>query len=117
VKAPYLTWGDRLLVVLAVCALGMLIGYLYQPKTTATHIDVLHGSELLYRLSLSDDQLIAVQGSIGESVIEIHQGRARFIEAPCRQQICIHNGWVSHSGSLAACLPNRIAIRLTTLND
>lgn len=110
----FFTWGDRLLVLTAVCALGVIIGYLYQPKTAATHIDILHGSELLHRLPLTDDRLIKVEGNIGESVIEISQGRARFVEAPCRQQICIHNGWSSHSGSLAACLPNRIAIRLTT---
>jgi hypothetical protein len=113
-KQAFFTLGDRILIVLAVCLLGVIIGYLYQPKTAATHIEILHGSQLLHRLPLSDDKLLAVNGNIGESLIEISQGRARFVEAPCRQQICIHNGWLSHSGSLAACLPNRIALRLST---
>lgn len=116
-KTAFLTLGDKLFIVLAIAALGAIIGMLYQPKQQATHVDILHGSELVHRLDLSTDQSITVDGDIGESVIEISQGQARFIHAPCRQQVCIHNGWLGHQGGLAACLPNRVAIRLHAPND
>lgn len=110
----FLTVGDKLLIVVALLALGAIVGQLYQPKVAATHVDILHGSKLLHHLPLNGEQTISVQGHIGESVIEISQGRVRFIQAPCRQQVCIHAGWLRHRGGLAACLPNRIAIRMAT---
>lgn len=62
--------------------------------------------------SLSEERVITVAGKIGSSLIEIKQGKARFIHSSCRNQFCVFHGWLTVSGDTAACLPNRISIRL-----
>ncbi len=61
---------------------------------------------------LHTDKIISVQGSLGSSMIEIKQGKARFIHSSCRNQFCVFHGWLSIVGDSTACLPNRISIRL-----
>lgn len=62
--------------------------------------------------SLSKAQIINIDGHIGSSLIEIKQGRARFIQSSCRNQLCVFHGWLSVTGDTTACLPNRISISL-----
>lgn len=62
--------------------------------------------------SLSEAQTIRVEGKIGSSLIEIKQGKARFIHSSCRNQFCVFHGWLSVAGDSTACLPNRISISL-----
>ena len=61
---------------------------------------------------LSKAQIISIDGHIGTTLIEIKQGRARFIHSSCRNQFCVFHGWLSVAGDTTACLPNRISISL-----
>ena len=68
--------------------------------------------------SLNQDKIINVEGQIGPSLIEIKQGKARFIHSSCRNQFCVFHGWLSVAGDATACLPNRISISLKgEIND
>ena len=62
--------------------------------------------------SLEEERLITIEGAIGDSIIEIRQGKARFIHSSCRNQFCVFHGWLTIAGDTSACLPNRISIRL-----
>ena len=68
--------------------------------------------------SLNEDKTIQLEGKIGSSLIEIKQGKARFIHSSCRNQLCVFHGWLSVAGDSTACLPNRISISLKgTISD
>lgn len=68
--------------------------------------------------SLNKNQIINIKGHLGPSLIEIKQGKARFIHSSCRNQFCVFHGWLTVTGDTTACLPNRISISLKgTLND
>lgn len=62
--------------------------------------------------SLDTDRVIKIEGTIGDSLIEIKQGKARFTHSPCRNKFCLFHGWLSTAGDTTACLPNRISISL-----
>ena len=62
--------------------------------------------------SLKTNQIIDIKGHIGQSLIEIKQGKARFIHSACRNQFCVFHGWLSTPGDTTACLPNRVSITL-----
>lgn len=64
------------------------------------------------KLALADDQTIVLHGKLGDSVIEINDGQVRFIQSPCRHQICVQSGWISQSGEVLACLPNEVALHV-----
>ncbi len=60
--------------------------------------------------SLRETRTLTIAGPLGESVIEIRDGAARFIASPCRGKHCIHAGWQRDGGDVTACLPNRITL-------
>ncbi|MDQ3796482.1 MAG: NusG domain II-containing protein [Pseudomonadota bacterium] len=62
---------------------------------------------------LSRDRRIAVHGRLGDSVIEIRSGRARFIASPCSGKVCIHAGWINRAGATTACVPNGVIVSVT----
>lgn len=97
-------------VVLAGAALVVLLAVVQWQPGRQAHTLVIHGEEGRVTRPLDRDGRERVAGPLGESVIEVVSGRARFIEAPCRNRVCIQTGWVEHDGELAACLPNRVTI-------
>jgi hypothetical protein len=63
-------------------------------------------------LPLYPDQELHIQGALGESVIRIEQGRARFVASACTNKVCIQRGWIDAAGQTSACLPNRVSIQV-----
>ena len=57
---------------------------------------------------LSEDREVHVRGPVGESVIQITEGKAAFIHSDCDDNLCVHMGQISESGEWAACLPNEV---------
>lgn len=45
-------------------------------------------------------------------VFRIKDGRAAFINSDCPDQVCVHTGFIGEAGQFAACLPNRVALRI-----
>jgi len=62
--------------------------------------------QLIY--PLSQDRSITLEGPVGESVILIDHGKARFESSDCDDDLCVQMGEIHSSGEWAACLPNRI---------
>jgi len=107
-----MTRGDTLAIAVAAVLVGMLYARYWQPSVAADSFEVRSGGELLGRYSLANNQLLPIHGRIGESLLEVKDRRVRFRSAPCRNQVCVHSGWLAHGGDVAACLPNRVSIRL-----
>ncbi len=79
------------------------------PQGSELEIEV--SGELRYAFPLSLDRTVEVEGPLGMTVVEVKGGRARIKESPCRNSICMHQGWIG-SGAVV-CLPNRVMIRVT----
>lgn len=108
-----MTVADRVIMVLAVTLLGWLYGHYWggagQPGAAVL---IYADSAAPRRADLSQDQNLTVRGRLGNSVLEIHEGRIRFIASPCANKACIHHGWLGRAGEFAACLPNRVSIQV-----
>lgn len=63
-------------------------------------------------LPLYPDQELRIAGALGDSLIRIEQGRARFVASACRNKVCIQRGWIGEAGETSACLPNRVSIQV-----
>ena len=69
------------------------------------------GQDYLYQLD--SPRTIEFTGPIGRTEVEIDElGRARISYSDCRDKICVEAGWLEKSGDWAACLPNRVMIRM-----
>ncbi|HEY0974213.1 MAG TPA: NusG domain II-containing protein [Solimonas sp.] len=107
-----MTRGDAVAIALAAALIGALYAQHWQPAVDAGTVEIRRDGELAGRYPLSQARSLTVSGHLGDSTIEIRDGQVRFRQAPCRNQVCVHRGWLRHAGDAAACLPNRISLRL-----
>ncbi len=105
-----MTRADWVVVTAAVALLGWLYAAFWHSSAPGDEVRILVGGKEVQRLSLHQDRHIEVDGAIGPTTLEIHDGQARFVSAPCTGKQCIHAGWLSHGGEFAACLPNRVSL-------
>jgi hypothetical protein len=56
------------------------------------------------------EETVAVPGPLGDTVVEIRNGRARVLSSPCQNQTCVAAGAVHAHGQWVACLPNRVLV-------
>ena len=61
---------------------------------------------------IGETRRIAAQGPLGISLIEIANRRVRVAADPSPRQYCVKQGWLSHAGDAALCLPNQVSVEL-----
>jgi len=64
----------------------------------------------MYLLPLDKDRTVSVEGPIGKTTIEIRNSRVRVLDSPCKNKLCVRQGWIER-GALV-CLPNRVAVTI-----
>lgn len=68
------------------------------------------GGTWLY--ALDTDRTIEIPGALGNSIIRIEGGAARFLNSACPNKTCVAAPALSHTGEWNACLPNQVIIRV-----
>lgn len=105
-----MTRADWLVVIVAVALLPGLYARYWGDGGPAEAVRITASGQADITVPLSSHRRFTVHGPLGDSVVEVRNGRVRFISSPCRGKQCIHSGWLSHAGELAACLPNGIMV-------
>lgn len=103
--------GDWLTVIFST----ILVIYLFQTLWShqhATKVQIRLGDKVYATYSLNLQRTIHIHGPIGDAEIHIAQGKVRFAKSPCHNQYCVHQGWLTHTGQAAICLPNQISLEL-----
>lgn len=103
--------GDWLVLI----ASTLCVIYLFQILWTNEHaakVQIRLGDKVYATYSLNQQREIHIHGKLGDATISIAQGRARFSKSPCQTQYCVHQGWLTHAGQAAICLPNQISLEL-----
>ncbi|MCI2429395.1 NusG domain II-containing protein [Candidatus Acetothermia bacterium] len=109
----YLTWGDRLLIfslLLSIVGTIPLLGGSAEPNGRWAIVR-LEGN-VIEQIALHKDRQFVVHGPLGETAIEVRQGRVRVERSPGPQQICVRQGWIYKPGEALICLPNRVTIEI-----
>ena len=107
-----ITTADKILVA----ALLILNGWLFANWGTGFSkgdwVVVTVNQKEIIRLPLNQDQITHVKGPLGLTEIEVKKGRARIARSPCKNKVCIKSGYIRYADRLAACIPNRVIIRI-----
>ena len=98
---------DYILLAITIAAVGISTAVVARHKEGKNYL-VISTEKEAYVYQLNQDQEVRIPGLLGESVIRIEKGGARFIESPCTNKICIHSGELRAQGDFAACLPNNV---------
>jgi hypothetical protein len=68
--------------------------------------------QIVETASLTRARMLAVDGPLGTTHIEIEPGRARIARDPSPRQLCVKQGWLTQSGQAALCLPNQVSLEI-----
>jgi hypothetical protein len=103
--------GDVLIILFGLIFVTCLFKGLWQNEHAAK-LQIRLGDKIYASYSLDQNRNIDIQGPIGITRIVIANGKARFASSPCPNQYCVHQGWLSHKGQAAICLPNQVSLEL-----
>lgn len=110
-RLPNLLVGDWLVIVLSFIVIFWMFQIFWQ-STPASKVQIRLADQVIGTYSLNQQREVHVHGPLGESVIAIRHGHARFIKSPCTGQYCVHHGWLNKAGQVAVCLPNHVSLTL-----
>ena len=107
--------GDFFIIlVIAAAAVIMLIS-MRQADTGEKTALIIHDGIVVKKIrldTLDHTEIFEYSGKY-PGVIEAENGRIRFREAACPDQVCVHTGWISKNGQIAVCLPEGVLIKIT----
>ena len=103
--------GDKLVLLLAMGLVYFLFVNLWS-NSAAAKVQIRLADKTYATYSLNQQREIHLHGPLGETVIGIAHGKARFVKSPCTGQYCVHQGWLSKAGQVAICLPNQVSLEL-----
>ena len=78
----------------------------------ASKLKIRQGNQIIGTYDLNQTRELQIHGALGDAHISIQQGKVRFKQSPCNNQYCVHQGWLSHAGQVAICIPNQISLQL-----
>ena len=102
-----------LFLLLAISISGLIFIDNVMHQGTEVIIDV--NGKQVYMLQLNTDKSVKVKGPLGDTLVEIRDGKVRITESPCPNKICIKQGWIKRGAIV--CLPNRIVVRVNSTKD
>lgn len=107
-----ITIGDKFLIAALLILNGWLFASWGVGFSKGDWVVVTVNQKETIRLPLDQDQKTHVKGPIGLTEIEVKNGHARIIRSPCKNKVCIKSGYIRYADRLAACIPNRVIIRI-----
>ena len=116
VPPPFRKWDSLFLGTIIVIALGTMFLMTKQSKAPGSSREVVitdwKGKSTYYSLLKPPPEKLTVTGPLGETTIQITSDGARFISSPCPNHTCIRHGLIKKPYDSAACIPNRVIIRI-----
>jgi hypothetical protein len=104
--------GDWLVILISIIAIFFMFQQFWS-FSPANKLKIRQGNKIVGTYDLNQTRELRIHGALGDSLISISQGKVRFKQSPCNNQYCVHQGWLSHAGQVAICLPNQISLQLT----
>ncbi|MDR3337149.1 MAG: NusG domain II-containing protein [Treponema sp.] len=92
------------LALIFICAFAVYSGPRFNEQA------VIEGSGRTWIFPLDAGERVAVQGPLGDTVVEIRGGEAWVLSSPCTNQTCVSSGRIHGAGSWVACLPNNVFV-------
>jgi hypothetical protein len=102
------TVADRLLFLVLIAASVGGFFYSREAVSQSSGVVIEVNGKAEYTFPLDTNRIVSVSGPLGPSLVEIRDRRARIREAPCPNQLCVKQGWVSKG--VIVCVPNRIVV-------
>ncbi len=115
---PFVQKSDLLLFA-GILAFALIL-FLLLPVFTGgkgTTVDITVDGKPYRTLPLTEDCEFLVHGKAGDNHIRICEGSVSVTAADCPDLICVHHTPISNAGERIVCLPNRVVISISKVQD
>jgi len=104
--------GDILLIaIILITALGITL-HLFSSKDNPTVAELYINNKLVKTMPLTQEGYYKFKYDNVSFSIEAKEGRVRISESNCPRKVCVHQGWISHSGESIICVPNKVVVKI-----
>jgi hypothetical protein len=107
-----LTPADRLLIAVLLALSAGSFAAVERLRPLGETVVVEADNREVYRGPLREARHLEAHGPVGRTVVEIQNGAAWVSYSDCHLHICVRTGKISQAGSVIACVPNRVVVRI-----
>ena len=104
-------FGDYIVIAVVGVVIFLLFALTYGFNDSEKYIEIL-SPEAREIYDPGENRVVDVEGPLGTTRVLIKDGKARVLDSPCRDKICIKMGTLSRPGEEAVCLPNRVIVQM-----
>ena len=102
---------DYLIFAAAVTITIFCAAQIYGKNDSALQV-VVQGKNGSWVYPINQNIQVEIPGPLGQTIVELKDGKARVVFSPCTNQTCVTSGHIHKSGQWAACLPNAVFVRV-----
>ena len=73
--------------------------------------------EVAARFSLQGQSQFKIRGPLGDSEINITNGKVKMVSSSCVQKVCVHKGYIEKPGECIVCAPNGIVVKIVSKSE
>ena len=103
--------GDWIIVLAGMVLVASLFLTLWG-QAAGTTLIIRSGGKVVAQSGLAQNREFSVEGPLGTTVVSVENRRVRIAKDPSPRQYCVKQGWLSHAGEAALCLPNQVSVEL-----
>jgi len=107
----YLKPGDWVIALAGMTLVASLFLTLWGHAAGATLI-IRSGGKVVAQADLTRNRDFEIEGPLGTTVVSVENHRVRVAKDPSPRQYCVKQGWLTHAGEAALCLPNQVSVEL-----
>ena len=106
-----LRFADWIILLITAVLTIFLTVRIYGAAADTLHF-IINGNRESWIYSVDQNARVTVPGPLGNTVIELEDGKAQVVSSPCANQICVASGIIQRKAQWIACLPNAVLIRV-----
>lgn len=104
------TKADRILIFFLLISCFSFIFFFNKISLNKQSVHIYSEGKEVYILSLNENNEVNIKGKLGTTTVEIKEGKVRITSSPCKNKLCIKQGW-KDSGSII-CVPNNVIVSI-----
>jgi hypothetical protein len=102
------TLADKALFIFLIVISVSGLFFVQELFPSGSRVKIILDGKTAYSFSLDEDRSVKVRGPLGDSFIEVKDGKVRMKDSPCPRKLCVNQGWIDRGA--IACLPNKVII-------
>ena len=99
------------IAVILIIAVSIYVYQMTYSREEAVMAEVVYDGQVVKTVELNKDSVFTVEG-IPQVEFEVNDNAIRFKSSDCLDQVCVHSGYLKTQAHFAACLPNRLVLRV-----